>query len=84
MNLVNIGKTIRSRRDERGLTQEAFARATGIARRTLTRLESGDPAVRIGTIEKAARALGLALHVRDAGIQRPTLDELESLYGDEK
>ena len=83
MTLVEIGKTIRSRREGKGLTQEAFARVTGIARRTLTRLETGDPAVRIGTIDKAARALGLILSVQNAGLNRPTLEELDALYFDE-
>lgn len=83
MSLVEIGKLIRQRRHDKGLTQEVFARATGIARRTLTRLESGDPAVRIGTIETAASALGLTLTVQNARQNRPTLEELDALYLDE-
>ena len=55
-------------------------RVTGIPRRTLTRLESGDPAVRIGTYAKAASALGLVLTLRGQGLKRPTLDELDELY----
>ena len=51
--------------------------------RTLTRLESGDPAVRIGTFEKAARALGFALTLRELEQRRPTLEELDALYGED-
>jgi transcriptional regulator with XRE-family HTH domain len=83
MTLVEIRRIIRQRRNNTGLTQEGFARASGIARRTLTRLESGDPAVRIGTIEKAARALGLSLTVQNAGLNGPTLGELDALYLDD-
>jgi transcriptional regulator with XRE-family HTH domain len=83
MTLTEIGKSVRARREKKGLTQDAFSQATGIARRTLTRLESGDPAVRIGTLAKAARAVGLTLGVRDVGQHRPTLDDLEALYSEE-
>ena len=44
------------------------------------RLEAGDPAVRIGTFEKAARALGLSLTLRELQRRRPTLEELGALY----
>ena len=80
MLLSKLGKSIRARREQRGLSQEAFARTSGISRRTLTRLESGDPAVRIGTFEQAAQALGLRLVLAESPSRRPTLDELEALY----
>lgn len=80
MLLSKLGKSIRARREQRGLSQEAFARTSGIPRRTLTRLESGDPAVRIGTFEQAAQALGLGLVLAESLNRRPTLDELEALY----
>lgn len=84
MFLSELGKTIRERRERHGLSQAAFAQTTGIPRRTLTRLEHGDPAVRIGTFEKAARALGLGLVLSDLKHRRPTLEELESLYGEDR
>lgn len=80
MLLTNLGKSIREHREKLGLNQESFARASRIPRRTLTRLESGDPAVRIGTFDKAARALGLSLTLRELQRRRPTLDELGVLY----
>ena len=80
MLLSDIGKSIRKHRESLGLSQDAFARASGIPRRTLTRLESGDPAVRIGTVEKAARALGFGLTLHELRQRRPTLEELDILY----
>lgn len=80
MHMSDLGDTIREYREKNGLNQESFARASGIPRRTLTRLESGDPAVRIGTFEKAARALGLSLTLRELQRRRPTLEELDTLY----
>lgn len=82
MNLSDLGKSIRKHREMFRLSQDSFARASGIPRRTLTRLESGDPAVRIGTFEKAARALGLSLVLRELQRRRPTLEELGALYGE--
>ena len=82
MTLIHLGKSIRNGRDALGLTQVSFARSSGIARRTLTRIEAGDPAVRIGTFERAAQALGLRLTISASLHQRPTLDELASIYDD--
>lgn len=83
MLLSELGKSIRAKREKQGLSQDAFTRMSGIPRRTLTRLESGDPAVRIGTFERAAQALGLGLILAESQKRRPTLDELEALYREE-
>lgn len=83
MSITELGKSIRKQRETQRLSQASFARATGIALRTLTRLESGDPAVRIGTFEKAAHALGLRLALVEVRCRRPTLEELEALYRDD-
>ena len=83
MLMSDLGNILREHREKKGLNQESFARASGIPRRTLTRLESGDPAVRIGTFEKAARALGLSLSLRELERRRPTLEELGALYRDD-
>ena len=80
MILHEIGKSIRAKREQLRLTQEAFAQRAGIPRRTLTRLEAGDPAVRIGTFAKAAQALGMTLHLAATRRARPTLDDLGDLY----
>lgn len=82
MNLTNVGKAIRERREKQGISQATLSTLSGIPRRTLTRVEAGDPAVRIGTVEKAARALGLSLQLAPAPGARPTLDELDQIYRD--
>lgn len=82
MNLINIGKAIRARREKQRISQEALSALSGIPRRTLTRVEAGDPAVRIGTVAKAARALGMSLQLMPAPGARPTLDELDQIYRD--
>lgn len=80
MVLHEIGASIRAKREQLNLTQEAFAERARIPRRTLTRLEAGDPAVRIGTFAKAAQALGMTLHLSATLRARPTLDDLGDLY----
>ena len=49
-NLPPILQEIKAARLAKGLTQEDFARAAGIPRRTYQRLESGDPGTRIDTL----------------------------------
>ena len=83
MSIAELAKSIRRQREAQQLSQASLARATGMALRTLTRLESGDPAVRIGTFEKAAHALGLRLALVEVRRRRPTLEELGALYRDD-
>ena len=80
-NVPPLLKEIKAARLAKGLTQEDFARATGIPRRTYQRLESGDPGSRIDTLFRALNALGLTIKTASRG--RPTLDELSALYGDD-
>ena len=76
-----ILQEIKAARLAKGLTQEEFARAAGIPRRTYQRLESGDPGTRIDTLFRALNALGLTIKTASRG--RPTLDELSELYGND-
>ena len=41
MDLVKIGKMLQDLRKEKGLTQEQLAERTGVARRTVSRWETG-------------------------------------------
>lgn len=82
MILTSVGKAIRERREKQGISQAALSALSGFPRRTLTRVEAGDPAVRIGTVERAARALGMSLQLAPAPGARPTLDELDQIYRD--
>lgn len=79
-----IGGQLRQRREQQKLTQAEMARASGIALRTLVRVEAGDPSVKIGTYNRAARALGAKIGVLPGERHRPTLDELGTLYSDDE
>jgi DNA-binding XRE family transcriptional regulator len=52
-----IGLRIRQLRESAGLTQEALARAAGIGRVTLVRIENGEQSPRYETLASLARAL---------------------------
>lgn len=69
---------IKAARLVKGMTQEEFARAAGIPRRTYQRLESGEPGIRIDVLFRTLNALGLTIKTVSRG--RPTLDELSELY----
>ena len=56
-----IGVKIRQLRDSAGLTQEALARAAGIGRVTLVRIENGEQSPRYETLVSLAKALGLPI-----------------------
>ena len=79
--LSPILQEIKAARLAKDLTQEDFARASGIPLRTYQRLESGDPGTRIDTLFRALNALGLTIKTASRG--RPTLDELSELYGND-
>lgn len=80
-NLPQILQDIKATRLAKGMTQEEFARAAGIPRRTYQRMESGDPGTRIDTLFRALNALGLTVKTASRG--RPTLNELNELYGND-
>ena len=54
-----IGERVRRHRESAGLTQEALARAAGIGRVTLVRLENGEQSPRFNTLKAVADALGM-------------------------
>lgn len=41
MNLLDLGKTIKDLRKEKGVTQEQLASSAGLSRATLSKLENG-------------------------------------------
>ena len=56
-----LGARIRQFRESAGLTQGALARAAGIGRVTLVRLEKGEQTPRFKTLEEIAKALGIRI-----------------------
>ena len=54
-----LGQRIRRLRKTAGLSQDALARAAGIGRVTLVRLEKGEQTPRFKTLDAIAKALGI-------------------------
>ena len=57
--LIELGERIRKRRQERHLTQEAFAELVGVSVNTVSRIEGGQTAMSIETFKKMAQVLGV-------------------------
>ena len=79
--LKKLSQSLRETRKQRGLTQAQIAGEIGISLRTYLRLEAGDGGVKISTYAWAAARLGLDLTL--VAHRKPTLDELDELYGDD-
>lgn len=56
-----LGAQIQQGRRERRWSAEELARRVGISRRTLGKIEAGDPSVRLGAAFEAARLVGVPL-----------------------
>jgi DNA-binding XRE family transcriptional regulator len=63
MTAGELGRRLRSRRREVGLTQDALAAAIGVNRRVVGELEHGKGTVRLEIALAAATALGLDLEL---------------------
>jgi transcriptional regulator with XRE-family HTH domain len=59
--VVLLGQLIRAGRKERGWTARELADRAGVSRRTLQRIENGDPSCRIGGVFEAASLVGVPL-----------------------
>ena len=80
-SLAELAEFIRAERAQQGLTQSEFAGRAGIPLRSYQRLEAADPGARLSSFLRACGALGFEVHTTSA--RRPTLDELDSVYGHE-
>lgn len=58
-HINKLGERIRIARKRRRLTSEELARKMFVSRKTLFRLENGDPGISIGVLASALWALGL-------------------------
>lgn len=62
--LDELGKAVRSRRHEIGLSQARVAVLSGLPRKTVSRIETGTAAdLAIDKAERLAQALGITLYV---------------------
>ncbi|BBO66517.1 transcriptional regulator [Desulfosarcina alkanivorans] len=57
--LVEVGQQIKLARKRRGMTMKEMAGRMFVTRKTMGRLESGDPGVSLGVLAAALLALGL-------------------------
>ena len=57
--MAALGDRMRTARLRRGMTAMDFAQRVGVSRDTLSRLESGDDSIALGTYVRALRVLGL-------------------------
>ncbi len=64
---VNFGLALAMMREQRGMTQQALANATGIQRSVIARLENGDHAPTLVTQTKLVHALNARLEVPPNG-----------------
>jgi len=64
MNIKEIGLEIRKRRKYLSITQEDLAEITGISRRSLQYIESGNMNPSVEQLEKILIAIGLEIIIR--------------------
>jgi transcriptional regulator with XRE-family HTH domain len=55
----SFAANLKRERKARGLSQEALAHSAGLARATIKSIERGERNIRIDTIERLVRALGI-------------------------
>lgn len=68
--LAGVGDRLRQARLRRAYTAATIAQRAGINRRTLSRVEQGDPAVAFGVYARVMQALGL-----DADLEQLARDD---------
>lgn len=82
--LTGLGERLRQARLRRAYTIENIAQRVGVTRKTLGRVEQGDPAVSLGVYARVLQALGLDTDIeqiarddelgrrlQDAGLKQP-------------
>lgn len=72
-HLEELGRRVRTARVRRRISTEDLAQACGIGRRTLYRIETGDPGVALGTFLGVLWKLGLLDTVY--GVANPDTDD---------
>lgn len=60
----DLGRLVREAREQRGLSQQAFADLVGVGRRFISELENGKPTLELGKVLQVASATGIDLLAR--------------------
>lgn len=75
----HLGERLREARRSRGLTQQQVADRAGLSRKQIIQIEQGVGRVSIDDYARVASALGHDLTLDVA--RRPTLDEVQAMFG---
>ena len=67
---IHIGRLVRERRKEAGMTLKDAAALAGVGVRFLSELERGKPTLQLGLAIRVLHLFGLELHVEKRGDQR--------------
>jgi HTH-type transcriptional regulator / antitoxin HipB len=78
-NPEQLGRTVRLKRQEKGLSQSALAAQLGVGRKWVIHLESGNPKAELGLILKVLDALDLQATLGDE--KRPSPGEVSRASG---
>ena len=73
-----LGSIIRRARRNAGLTQAGLGKQTGLRQATISKLEAGESATRLGTLLDALAALGLEMIIDRRG--KKSKQDLENLF----
>ncbi len=76
---TELAEFLRVQRTRQGLSQSELAARAGIPLRSYQRLEAADPGARLSSFQRVCAALGFEIDATPA--RRPTLDELDAIYG---
>ena len=77
-NPEQLGRAIRLKRKEKGLTQSALAERLGVGRKWVLGIESGNPRAEFGLILKTLHLLGLRTSLSEERRPSPTEDHRQS------
>jgi transcriptional regulator with XRE-family HTH domain len=65
LNAEQLGRTVRLRRKEKGLSQTAMAELLGVERKWVLRLEAGNPKAEFALVLKALELVGIRAFMHD-------------------
>lgn len=78
--LIEFGTLVKAFRREHGINQSILAETLGMDRRTLSKLEKGDPSISMGTAIRVWRSLGFSCELRSPTEQEAYAQEFETNY----